>query len=224
MESSTEKKHCHALLAFVGKTSWQQIKRIESQRVHQSQIHSIEILFSFILLSSIVYFLFCLTMQLLFGVIVVLFISATVVQSLRTTTATNKIVSSVDKLLLHSQIDKNEPVVRSVTALLHSNSDSNSHNCRKKKLGKTIGTIVTSLLLLTNSAPAFAAVGEGDLPEGVLAFRKVLKYQVLFLLVPVLLLLIMIRPFAVEHLLQRQCNCLQHCNCFQYCIYKMDNL
>ena len=47
---------------------------------------------------------------------------------------------------------------------------------------KVTGAIVASALLLSSVGgfvgPAMAAVGEGDLPPGAMAFQKLLKYQV----------------------------------------------
>jgi hypothetical protein len=46
---------------------------------------------------------------------------------------------------------------------------------------KVSGAVVASALLLSSfgsAMPAMAAVGEGDLPPGAMAFQKLLKYQV----------------------------------------------
>ena len=51
----------------------------------------------------------------------------------------------------------------------------NSWTLKKVSAGLTAGLIATSLTGLPT--PALSAVGEGGLPDGVLAFQKVIKYQ-----------------------------------------------
>ena len=59
--------------------------------------------------------------------------------------------------------------------LLMKNDNDNSNNNMKKLIGSFV--LVSTLMNPFNTYKVNAAVGEGDLPDGALAFSKLLKYQ-----------------------------------------------
>jgi len=56
-------------------------------------------------------------------------------------------------------------------------SQPSNNNNSKKFLASLVTALSISSSSMSTPLPAFAAVGEGDLPDGILAFSKVRKYQ-----------------------------------------------